>query len=199
MNKTLKIVLVIIGWLLIWTVGRLFYYFNFITRILPFLKDWASYKYIFFAGWLILAGVIIFLVWRKKKQSFYFLRLNNKTWLFFYLIPLSQFIYWCWRNNTPLGLSGWFYGFIIVITTIAQDLFTYGFLQTLLEKLIKPWPAAILTVLTFFLGHFYFQINLLTLIFIIGFFGFAILRLKYRSIYALNILHLIFSLLPFQF
>ncbi|MFA5069933.1 MAG: CPBP family glutamic-type intramembrane protease [Patescibacteria group bacterium] len=199
MKKGLKIIAVIAAWLLIWTIGRLFYYFNFITRIFPFLEGDEDYKYLFFCGWLILAGVIVVFFWRKKGLPFYFLNLKNKVWLFFYLIPLSQLIYWFYQNNSPFGLAGWLYGFLILITTMAQDLFTFGFLQTGLEKLTKPWLAALLVVITFYLGHFYFQASFLTLIFFVGFSGFAWLRAKYRSIYAINIIHLIFSLLPYQF
>lgn len=199
MPQKIKIVLVIIVWLFVWTIGRLFYYFNFITRLMPFLKDLENYRYLFFAGWLVFAGLVVFLVWQRKKMPFYFLKIKQKVWLLFYLIPLGQLGYWFFQESSPFGLAGGSYALIIIIATLAQDLFTFGFLQTLLENLVKPWLAALLTILTFFLGHFYFQLSFLTLIFIVGFFGFAFLRLKYRNIYALNVIHLIFSLLPWRF
>ncbi|MFH1367293.1 MAG: CPBP family glutamic-type intramembrane protease [Patescibacteria group bacterium] len=199
MKKALKIIEAVAIWFFIWTIARFLFYFYNITRAFPFLKNLVEYKYLFFAGWLVLAGIIVFIIWSKKNQSFSFFRLKNKIWLVFYLIPLGQYVYWIFQSETPFSLAGWYYGLVLILATSGQDLLTFGFLETYLEKLIKPWPAAFLTILVFFLGHFYFQWSFLILIFIAGFAGFAVLRKKMGSVYPINIIHLIFSLLPWQF
>lgn len=199
MKKALKILAGVALWFFIWTAARFLFYFNNITRVLPFLKSLIDYKYLFFGGWLVFCAIIVFVVWGKKSQSFSFLRIKNKFWLMLYLIPLGQYVYWIFQSKTPFGLAGWLYGLIFILATSGQDILTFGFLETYLEKIIKPWPAAFMTVLVFFLGHFYFKLSFLTLIFIVGFAGFAILRKKTESVYPVNIIHLIFSLLPYQF
>lgn len=199
MNKILKILVGVALWFFIWTIARFLFYFHNITCVLPFLKSLVDYKYLFFAGWLVFCAIIVFAVWGKKGQSFSFFNIKNKFWLVFYLIPLGQYVYWIFQDKTPFGLAGWYYGLVLILATAGQDLLTFGFLEIYLERLIKPWPAALLTIFIFFLGHFYFQLSFLTLIFIAGFLGFAVLRKKTGSVYPVNILHLIFSLLPYQF
>jgi membrane protease YdiL (CAAX protease family) len=83
----------------------------------------------------------------------------------------------------------------MIVSAFVQDIGTFGFLQTYIEKQVHRSIAAVIVAISFFIAHFQYGLAYATLFYIAGFFLFAFLRYKTRSLYATNVLHLSFLLL----
>ncbi len=202
MNKTVKIIIAIFVWLCAWMLSDITLGTTVIERLLPHFDQYsANVRFGIYSFWLLIICAIISITWFKKIKEASFLKIKNKAWLLLYIIPITFIVIIAIHGNQQSGnVNQWNWTISIILSTFfAQDLVTFGFLQTYLEKQLKPFHAALLTAAVFFVGHLIgqFQFDVLTLIYFLGFILFAIIRYKTKNIYIVNVLHLSFLLLPF--
>ncbi len=187
-NKSLKVTLALIIWLIFWVAPY---------KIFDFLPDMAGRNEIFITYTLLglVLPVIALIVWKNKFNNFFFLKIKDKRILWLYIMPII-FIIRALCSATQFGINSvvWTSG-IITSTFLTQDLMTFGFLQTYLEKLVKPFIAFLLTSSLFFIGHIFTNgISTGLLIVLVGSLVFGFLRYKTKNIYLLNIIHTSFLL-----
>lgn len=157
----------------------------------------ATIRFAALSAWIIGTGVIVTLLWAKwSGGDLSFLKIKRPKLLLLCYLPIAIAAIVVIVTRSPFGIPGWLWTLCLVATTFYQDILTFGFLQTALEKRLKPIVAALLTALVFFSGHFWLVDNLPTLanagLYMIAFPIFALLRYKTRTIYPANIIHTAF-------
>lgn len=193
-KKNIKIILALVIWLLYWFAASQ-------KGICSILPDMGSVNNIFivYNTVLIFLAAVVVLGWKIKINNFNFLKIKNKKILWFYLIPFVLAIRTLFSGE-QFGINSivWTLG-IIISTFLAQDIVTFGFLQTYLEKLVKPFMAFLLTSSIFFFGHLIISNDLnnffMITVTLAGSFIFGFLRYKTKSIYPGNIIHVAFLLI----
>jgi len=193
-NNIIKILLAIFIWSIFWFSGQGVFFINYLS-----LENIDSNMvFIYFTFWLLFVAIVGIIIWRLKINDFSFLRIKNKKILWLYLVPIL-FAVVILINGAPVDINRYYYVFAMTTTTfLAQDMLTFGFLQTYLEKHTKPSYAAMITTLVFFIAHLTFDLSIFTLIYASGIILFGYLRYKTKNIYLLNIIHMSFLLLPFN-
>lgn len=150
--------------------------------------------------WILIVAVVAVLAWAKfSHNNFSFLRVEHRQrWILYAYIPILILAVLV-AFKTPFGVPGWLWVVGIIATTFFQDILTFGFLQTMLEKHLSGVVAAVVTAGMFFAGHFLLVGNIPTLqtmlLYLVAFPLFAFLRLKTKTIYATDIIHVVFLLL----
>lgn len=192
-NIFLRILISLTLWSLFWFLGQALFFYN----NLPFQNLDSNAIFFVITIWILFLAIIALFLWKWKFNDFSFLQVKNRKILWFYSLPVILTLIFLIKG-LPVGINRFAYVFAMVTTTfLAQDMLTFGFLQTYLEKLITPFCAFILTSLVFFIAHLTFDFSFFTLIFAFGALLFGYLRYKTKNIYLLNILHTAFLLLPF--
>lgn len=191
-----KSIIAIPAWLLVWLSTQALFFFD-----IPLLSDYLSrltlqQSFIVLTLWISIIASIVSLLWYKLYHNFSFLKAPAVIYLA-YIIPLILVVKDLLQPQI-FGINPFIWVLAMIITTFIQDILTFGYLQTYLEKQINLKPAAIATALIFYIGHFIGigSIDITTaLIYAFGFAIFAFLRYRSHSIYLTNALHLSFLLL----
>lgn len=154
-------------------------------------------SFLFYTLWILSVAGIGLILWKKTINDFSFLKVKNKKVLFLYIVPIIIAIVLLIRGNGFNDINRPLYVAAIASSTfIAQDMLTFGFLQTYLEKILSKNVAAIITFVTFFTAHLAFQWSMGALIVLLGAIVFSYLRYRTKNIYLLDIIHISFLLLP---
>lgn len=195
-NRLIRIITVIALWFAVWFLSQ----GVFIVSDTP-LANWLMHgssqdNFIHATLWIVGVMVIGAALWHKFVRNYSFLKVRSPRLLAAYLLPLVLFIVMLIRP-LPFGINPFVYTASMIATCFWQDLLTFGFLQTSLEKLVNPKLAAALTAASFFVGHLYFEFSWLALAYMAGFAIFAYARYRTKSIYLTNALHLAFLLVAF--
>ncbi|MBU0660984.1 hypothetical protein KKG22_02270 [Patescibacteria group bacterium] len=183
-------VLVLLGtWLFIWN----HYNYEFIQQIFGYteLVAWQSVQ---ISVVMLICTVVCLFVWKCIFKQISFLHIRKKRYLLGYLIPIALFFIVC---LTYQGSSAYIFqwGLAFFILSFSQDILAFGFLQTLLEKIVSYKLAAVLATLMFFVGHIgFFPMNMVLIFYLGGFVLFGILRYKNKHIYFLDMLHMTFNI-----
>lgn len=148
---------------------------------------------IYSAVW-ILSLLTAWFVYHKSVRDYNFLK--TKKWiLVLYLLPIAAAINLYIHNPTEIyGANTIIYLLAMLISVGYQDILTFGFLQTILEKRTARIIAALATALVFYIGHLNFGFDLLSLIHILGYVVFVFARYKTSAIYVTNVIHLTYIL-----
>lgn len=186
-----KTILAIFVWSFFWFFGQILMKID-----LPFIAeiDNVNIGFLIFSIWNLLVTAIAFVIWRVKFNDFKFLKIKDKRVLFLYIVPIVLAIL-AFIDSSRYGVNSYLWVFGLVATTfLAQDMLTFGFLQTYLGKIMKPVYAFLITSSAFFLAHLAYNFSAMTLILLSGAFLFGFLRYKTKNIYIINIIHNIISL-----
>lgn len=122
---------------------------------------------------------------------------KTKKWIFLlYLLPLAAMInLYINQPSEIFGVNTLLYILFMTLSVAYQDILTFGFLQTILEKNLGGLIAAIITGVVFYIGHLNFSLDVFSLIHMLGFIVFSFSRYLTGSIYIANIIHLTFVLM----
>jgi membrane protease YdiL (CAAX protease family) len=152
-------------------------------------------RFVYLTLWISGIAVVGIALWHRWVQQYGFLRAPRRLYLA-YILPVILVV-WLLFEPEQFGVSSPIYTTGIVLTTMWQDLVTFGFLQTYLEKQVSPKVAMLITAVVFFVGHTPYGMPLAMLVaYGLGFLVFAYLRYKTKSVYLTNVLHLSFVLIP---
>lgn len=199
MKKPAKVTIALLLWLVFWFSSQfLFIYPKVFPNAPDFLGTFNSrtIRYIVYTIWILLVASVAILVWKKRWNDFSFLKVKDKKILLAYLIPFALIIYDI-ATNSSFGINKYIWVIGIVSTTfIAQDLVTFGILQSYLNKQLTPFLSFITTSSIFFLAHLYFDFSFGSVVVLAGAFLFGFLRFKTKNIYLLDVIHISFLLFP---
>lgn len=198
-STILYVTLAILAWSAVWLSTQAL----FMTDV-PILTNFLSASNVVtgfgtYSLWIMLIAVVVTLLWAWwSKNDFSFLKAKKWKWIILGYIPVLAAALVIMISREPFTVPGWLWAPCLLATTFFQSILTFGFLQTTLEKRLKPMWAAWLTALVFFAGHFWLVGNLPTLanasLYLIAFPIFALLRYKTKTIYATNIIHSAFHM-----
>ncbi|NTW62021.1 hypothetical protein HGB25_01245 [Candidatus Saccharibacteria bacterium] len=194
-QKIKKVVIAVGLWCVFWFGAQAIY----LIPISPLntLELPPNLNFLLYTIWILCVSCAGVFIWKKKVNDFSFLKVKNKKILYLYIMPIIMAIIFLIRGN-GIDINRPLYIVAIASTTfIAQDMLTFGFLQTYLEKIISRKTAAMITCIAFFTAHLTFGWSLLTLTFLLGGALFSYLRYRTKNIYLLDIIHISFLLLPF--
>ena len=194
--RTCKIIAAVVIWFIFWFAEESLYL---ISRLLSTDIPFSLSLDVFFgiySLWIISIAAIGIIIWRFTINDFSFLKIKNKKWLLLYIVPvILSIVLFIWGNG--LNINRVLYAASMFSTTfIGQDVLTFGFLQTYLGKVIDKKLAALVTGISFFIGHLTFNLSYYTLLITVAAVLFSYLRYKTKNIYLLNIVHVSFLLLP---
>lgn len=198
LNVTIiKTISAIIIFILFWILFQAPYQFN-IVDIIGLKLDHQTF-FIIYTTWILLVTAIVIGIWKLKINDFSFLKIKNKKWLLFYVIPIILSIILIPRGDI-FGTNSTIYILFLSLTTfVGQDLITFGIFQRYLEINVNKKVAAVIVLICFFLVHFIFitpSLDDLGMIgiYLIGFTIFSWLRYKTGNIYLLSMIHISFGL-----
>lgn len=193
-KRIIAVVFAIILWFVWWFTSQALFIIN-IPVLTNFLTHGvtATQSFINITLFLLVPMFFAFVLYHKYVRDYQFLRANKYVWLL-YIIPLILFIRLLTLHDV-FGVPSWIYGLGMIVSASVQDIGTFGFLQTYVEKKVYRSVAAVIVAVSFFIAHFQYGLAYAALFYIAGFFIFAFLRYKTRSLYATNVLHLSFLLL----
>ena len=197
-NKIIiKIIIAILLWSIFWFSGQALFFINLDLPFLNFVQNFdKNIIMLVYTLWVLFVSLIALIIYRWKINDFSFLKIKNKKILWLYIIPLV-FAIIIIINGSPFGYNRYLNVFAMTTTTfLAQDVLTFGFLQTYLEKLINPIYAFFVTSTVFFSAHLAYDLSYYTLILVFGALLFGFLRYKTKNIDLLNIIHTSFLLIP---
>lgn len=193
-KRYLLVCVAICLWFLWWFLSQALFIIN-----VPILTDLLTggvtpaQSFINITLFLLVPTFFAFLVFHKFVNDYRFLRTNRYV-LLLYIIPLILFMRLLTVGDI-YGVPAFVYGLGMIISAAVQDIGTFGFLQTFVEKHIPRILAAIVVAIAFFIAHFQYGMAYEELFYFSGFLLFALLRYKTKSIYVTNVLHLSFLLL----
>lgn len=158
----------------------------------------SSKLFIYATVWILFVATITTLVWNKLRADWSFLHKPRKYQIALYLVPIVLVV----KDLTMpsiFGVNSSLYVVAIVVSVMWQDVLTFGFLQTYLEKKTTPVIVMFLVAASFWVGHIVFQLHSINLfvflLYALAFLLLSFLRFKTKNIYLTNILHLTFLLL----
>lgn len=197
----LYVMLAITAWYAVWMSTQALFMTDVpvLTALIASSPDIAV-RFATLSAWIIGTGIIATLLWAKwSGGDFSFLRIKRPMVLMLAYLPIAIVAVIVMLTRSPFGVPGWLWISCLVATTFYQDILTFGFLQTALEKRVRPIVAALLTALVFFSGHFWLIGNMPTLatagMYMVAFPIFALLRYKTKTIYATNLIHTAFHVI----
>lgn len=191
--KLLKVILAVVIWFIFWFGAQSLYL---IPNLFSNINPTPNVFFVIYSLWIIFVSMVAVLIWKFTFKKFGFLKIKNKKWLLLYIIPVVLSVILIINGNN-FGINRYLYTSAMFVTTfLGQDLLTFGFLQTYLEKITGAKTAAIITGLAFFAGHLVSSFSFGTLLMLVAAILFSFLRYRTKNIYLLNIIHISFSLLP---
>ena len=196
MKKSRRNLIAVIAAVLIWFA----YWFGIQNLYFPILGNvlnlHVSQDFLFAIYSLCITIVALFVtvIWCVTVKDFSFLKLKKKKILYLYMLPVVLTILILIFGD-GVGVNSFLFAIFMWSTTaLAQDLVTFGFLQTFIEKRVNRKLAAIITGTVFFLGHIIFGMGIITIFHAIGSILFSYLRYKTKNIYILDVIHISFLL-----
>jgi len=188
-----KVIVAVLIWFFFWFAAQSLLL---IPDLLSNLASTPNAYFSIYSLWILFIAAIAIILWRFIINDFSFLKVKNRKILFLYLIPIAISIALLTLGN-GLSINRLLYVVCMSLTTfLAQDVLTFGFLQTYLDKVVANKLAAVITGLAFFVGHLTFDLSWFTLVYIFAAILFSFLRYKTKNVYLLNIIHISFLLLP---
>lgn len=151
----LRVIGLVTMWFMTWLATQALYMID-VPILSPWLKNADGEQgFINLSIWIMFVVIVATVAWAVvAKGNFSFLKPTKWTIApYIVTIPLVIACMFAPRSLT-FGVTPWLYMTLMVVTNFVQDILTFGFLQTALEKVIKVWPAAILTAVVFYAGHF---------------------------------------------
>lgn len=136
--KLLKVILAVVVWFIFWFGAQSLYL---IPNLFSNIDPTPNVFFAIYSSWIIFVSMVAVLIWKFTLKKFGFLKITNKKWLLLYIIPsiLSVILI---INGKNFGINRYLYTSAIFVTTfLGQDLLTFGFLQTYLEKLTNSKTA----------------------------------------------------------
>lgn len=192
-----NVVLAISLWWIFWLLTQYLFIGGLPDWVDPLLDgDSSQQRFIYTFAWIVFVAVVCLVLWHGTVRDYSFFKAPRKL-LLAYLLPLGIAVWLLLRQPLVFGIATPIFVGGMVIGTVWQDVLTFGFLYTLLDKQIGSRLAAVLTTVMFFLGHFLFvsALPVEVLLYAIGFSAFTFLRYRTHSIYLTNALHLSYLLL----
>lgn len=196
------LLLCVLAWWVIWISTQALFIIN-----VPLLSDFllrsenTTTNFAILTAWICITGLIATFLWsRWSNSNFSFLKTPRWRWIVIGYLPILIATIIITVAREPFGIPGWLWAPSLLVTTFYQDILTFGFLQTAIEKRLRPSTAALLTAFVFFAGHFWLVGNAPSFLdpqvylFAIGFPVIALLRYKTKTIYATNMLHSAFHM-----
>jgi membrane protease YdiL (CAAX protease family) len=190
---------ILISWLFIWNHLNI----EFAGKILSFFfqVEKSSFLFFFLSSFLLLTfSLTLLFLWKLFFREISFLKTHNKMIFFLYGLPLLIFFLSFILSPDVPPEEVFLTQFSFFALSFSQDIFAFGILQSILEKIVCDIWATVLTTTMFFIGHTgFFPPGIFILLYVFGFFLFGFLRYKTKNIYALNIVHLSFNFLRIFF
>jgi len=197
MKKSRRNLIAVIAAILIWVAywfGIQSLYFPIFSNVLN-LHVSLDFLFAIYSLCITIAALIITVIWCVNVKDFSFLKLKKKRILYLYILPVVLTILLL-RFGDGVGINSFLYAISMWSTTaLAQDLVTFRFLQTFLEKRVNRKLVAIITGTVFFSGHLILGLGINTIFYAIGSILFSYLRYKTKNIYLLDVIHISFLLI----
>lgn len=203
MSKTKTLIFVVICfhcWLVVWllTFGLFSIYIPFITPLLEKMEP--TKCFLTLLVWILFIALVSTLFWsRWSKNDFNFLKVKKPIWIILSYLPVITLTLIVASKPKVFEINGTIYALGMLILNPIQDLLTFGYLQTALNKHLRSHTtAAIITACTFFIGHIIFNLSAgvgAYVFYTAAFLLFALLRDFTNNIYAIICIHLYYALI----
>lgn len=192
-EKIVKTILAVSVWFLFWFANEgIFLLSRHDVINLDFIGS-ASWKFFFITLWAVLFFGVAFFIWSIKIKNWLFLKCSKKVFIL-YLIPFVLLIKVLISGET-FGVLPILYVLGIIFNSLLQDILTFGFLQTYLEKVLNTKAAFLIVVVAFYIAHLDFSFSVGSLFLVAGYILFGYLRFRFKHIYFTNVVHLSYLLL----